>query len=488
MSSLPCSCWRTPIVLSGALLLGFAASVQADPKPLSKEEQAKVDKAVEKAIAYLKKTQTAKGYWPGQQFWEKNYPVGHSALPAYALLEAGVPGNDPVIERAAKYLRKTILDNDRTYELSLGILFFDRLGNRKDKKLIQTLALRLIAGQHRTGGWSYYCPAPDPLGARDARVNRPDDGKGHTFRIYHCPLLKSEDEEQLMSLLGDLSKRLEAGEKPSAKLIKKLDVARQLQYLSVFQDRRSLWREPPPNPRVQRVAYGTTDNTNTQFAMLALWVAQRHGVPVRPTFDLMVERFLRSQRPDGKWVYDAVDQPSPGRSMICVGLLGLAIGRGLKLSHTGAFSLEDYNLHILKGLAALYQKVGFPTGQMEKPVPHEFVYFLWSLERVGMLYNLSTIGDKDWYRWGVEDFVTNQKEAGDWGAATAKNPGEYGSYGSALNTAFALLFLKRSHPMKDLTPKLPFAGKQLNEGLARLLPSEIPSNRSANPPSRNKEP
>jgi hypothetical protein len=44
------------VFLACAILLGFAASASADPKPLSKEEQAKVDKAIDRAVAYLKGT------------------------------------------------------------------------------------------------------------------------------------------------------------------------------------------------------------------------------------------------------------------------------------------------------------------------------------------------------------------------------------------------------------------------------------------------
>src|SRR5262249_39207659 len=48
---------------------------------------------------------------------------------------------------------------------------------------------------------------------------------------------------------------------------------------------------------------GTSDNSNTQFAILALWVAQRHGVPMERTLKLMVQRFRQSQNADGSWGY-----------------------------------------------------------------------------------------------------------------------------------------------------------------------------------------
>jgi hypothetical protein len=442
-----------------------------DPKPLSKEEQAKVDKAIEKAVAYLKREQTEESGWPG--FFGKLYPLGNSLLITYALLEADVPRDDPVIQKTAKYIRDRLGDNDRTYELSLGILFLDRLGNPADKELIQTLALRLIAGQHSTGGWSYFCPAAKPLGIRDGRSNRSPSVKGVKLGPTHiCPLLKLEDQERMLSILGELSKRIEAGEKPTGKLIKKLELPRSLQYMTVFKDRTKLaWREPDCTRSPQTLDYGATDNSNTQFAMLALWVAQRYGIPVIPTFDILQARFDRSHRSDGGWGYGFGDGVHSA-SMTCAGLFALGIGRGMKLSRTSKSTGIADDLHILAGLAAIYQDIGTPAGQVRTSVPHSDVYFLWSLERLGMLYDLPTIGDKDWYRWGVEDLVINQLEDGSWGRATAKNAlqqAAYGGYGNALNTAFALLFLKRSHPMKDLTPKLAVNAKELNQGIARVL-------------------
>jgi len=145
-------------LLSCSILLGHATSVWADPKPLSKEEQAKVDEAIDKGVAFLKKVQTKEGDFGWKMYNLNMYEVGQCALPAYALLESGVPADDPVIQKAAAFLRPRVLVNTHTYELPLAILFFDRLGDPKDKKLIQMCALRLIAGQHRTGGWAYRCP------------------------------------------------------------------------------------------------------------------------------------------------------------------------------------------------------------------------------------------------------------------------------------------------------------------------------------------
>jgi len=71
-------------------------------------------------------------------------------------------------------------------------------------------------------------------------------------------------------------------------------------------------------------------------------------------------------------------------------------------------------------------------------------YFLWSLERVGMVYGLKTIGKNDWYEWGADLILKRQLPGGGW----------RGNYEEPVDTCFALLFLKRSNLASDLTAKL----------------------------------
>ncbi len=461
-------------LLSCAVLLGLTATAIADPKPLSKEEQAKVDKAINKAVAYLKRTQTKQGNWPTH--YKNRYLVGECALPAYALLEAGLPADDPVIQKAAAFIRPKALKTDGTYELSLAVLFLDRLGDPKDKKLIQSLALRLIAGQHYTGGWS-----------------------------YRCPSMKADQEADLLKALEEWSKRMKEGGKSTKEALKDVEVPRRMKTLAVFKNLEKFnWldRPSPKGSKESLPLIGMTDNSNTQFGLLALWVAQRHGIPTEPSFRLLVERFERSQSLDDEWNYDYPRSGEGGLGwlregypcMTCVGLLGLAIGRGLKLPTPGSPPSRQDDPRVLAALATLYSAIGVPTGRMDKPVPTQDVYFLWSLERVGMLFNLPTLGDKEWYRWGAEVLVTNQFTTGEW---DNMNDGEVtrtkvfklrlaNAYGPLLHTAFALLFLKRSHPMKDLTPKLPFTANELNQGIARLRPRDPPLKRSITPSHSSK--
>src|SRR5262249_34494569 len=71
-------------------------------------------------------------------------------------------------------------------------------------------------------------------------------------------------------------------------------------------------------------------------------------------------------------------------------------------------------------------------------------YLLWSVERVGVAYDLTTIGGNDWYRWGSAILLAAQRADGGW----------QGKFGTDIDTSFALLFLRRANLSRDLTAHL----------------------------------
>ena len=278
-----------------------------------------------------------------------------------------------------------------------------------------------------------------------------------------------------------------------------LEVPPSLRILTIFQDpKKNAWAEQgAKNEKETQLLLHATDNSNTQFAMLGLWAAQRHGVPMEPTFRIMVERFERSQVANGWWAYHfdhkgdlAYVKRFP--SMICVGLLGLGIGRGLKLPTPGASRAPKEDLRILKGLAALSQDLGVAAGRPEDPLTKRGSYYLWSVERVAMLYDLPMIGDKDWYKWGTGILIAAQGSRGEWNNVLVNGKNFGGGRGISTmvvaDTSFALLFLKRSHPLKELTAKLPFKARELNQGIARLLNGAPPLEPSTTTPSLGDKP
>jgi hypothetical protein len=230
-----------------------------------------------------------------------------------------------------------------------------------------------------------------------------------------------------------------------------------------------------------------SDNSNTQFATLALWVARRYGLPVEEALKRVATRFRNSQHSDGGWGYFDPSMRVRGMtgrstaSMTCAGLLALAVADGeasekKQERKPGAKPPRDIgkDSQVRKGLLALSTTIG--RRPSDGPVGGRTYYFLWSLERVAVALDLKTIGKQDWYDWGAEILLNNQQDDGSW-------RGSYGDCGA--DTCFALLFLKRANLVPDLTTQL--TGRiqdpvtrvlkrgELSEGIALDKNASLPS-------------
>jgi hypothetical protein len=402
--------------------------IQVLKKEIAGVDQEKINAAIDKGSVFLKKTQNAEGSWGGRGF-----PVGYGSLAGLTLLECHTPANDPSVQRTAGYVRSNLANLEKTYEISLAILFLDRLGEARDRPLIQALALRLLAGQLLDGGWE-----------------------------YECPSLQTQEMQQLLAFLQSHKSRIKKGLAPAA-------LGPNLRNLPVVQNLGKL--------KGQHVlGESRSDNSNTQFALLALWAARRHGVPTEQALLAAYDRFVLTQCSDGGWEYFAksINARAPGspltanasstNTMTCVGLLALAMGHGVSPELDGAKSKDGNepvikpalgDAKIRKALAALGRHIGHPVdaGKL-RSLPVENLYFLWSVERVAMLFDVDTVDGKDWYGWGAQSLLRQQGPDGRWGSAF------YAGHDPMVNTCFALLFLRRSNLVQDLTVTL-----RLNSGI-----------------------
>jgi hypothetical protein len=211
---------------------------------------------------------------------------------------------------------------------------------------------------------------------------------------------------------------------------------------------------PGKEPKVDTKNKLVDDNSNTQFAILGLWTARKHGVSMDRTLVLVERRFRASQNADGSWGYHL-----PGHemadSMTCTGLLGMALAMGADLQLQGQAAgqaLTDPT--VKKGMDYLSLSIGkMPVpmlvkgkklgGHLVGADARGDLYYLWSVERVAVAYGLPKIGQKDWYRWGAGVIVASQFVDGSW---RERYPG-------IPDTSFALLFLVRANPLRDI-PRL----------------------------------
>jgi predicted Zn finger-like uncharacterized protein len=401
---------------------------------LGRGQQKQVDQAVNFGVAYLRSTQNGDGTWTGANDTLPSNPAGMTALVGLTLLECGAKKNDPAVQKVAAYLRRREQSADkiaRTYEIALAILFFDRIHDAQDQSTIPRLALRLVAGQNPSGGWTYVCP------------------------------VLSDDENRLLAQLLDQSKPQFSAETTASKLqLEPVDPSKLrldgAAAVPATLANLAVWRADT-DPGGQWVS----DNSNTQFAILGLWAAKSQGLPLQRSLALLVKRFDKAQNADGSWGYQITGPGAAGTpAMTCAGLLGLAVGQGLVNEVRTKAKVAPRVAHkdpaIQKGLQYLAAQLANPHNPWENAsgAPQAPLYYTWSVERVGVIYGLARIGGKDWYGWGAEKLVANQRIEGDKGHW---DDGGYYAQHPVINTCFALLFLKQANLAKDLTAKLQLA-------------------------------
>ncbi len=303
-----------------------------------------------------------------------------------------MPPDDPCIKKAAAYIRKRTIAERYVYGLSLSLIFLERLGHPEDMPLIDGAALRLIAAQSKQGGWAYYKQNPAPF--------------------------EEKLVEQLKRYVSSMPKDL--GKPP--------------------EDRKPRHPNDVPEQVFQTAVTAILDNnphngSTTQFAMLALWVARRHGVPTDRTFQLLERAVRASQNKDGGWAYGNAREEGSTPAMTCMGLLGLAIAHGSKKRPENEL-LKDRA--ITAGIDYLEKAI---DGKRMKR--GNFYYFLFSLERMAVVYHLKKIGKHDWYLWGAKQLVDRQSPNGNWNGKWRD-----------CDTCFALLFLRKANVARDLTQEL----------------------------------
>jgi hypothetical protein len=215
-----------------------------------------------------------------------------------------------------------------------------------------------------------------------------------------------------------------------------------------------------------RQAQGRGDNSNTQFALLGLHEAAKVGIEVpEPIWRRSGLHFTNTQLPDGSWGYSYhVGQKRLRNrrlngygSMTTAALASLYIcGQelfvgGRKILVNGAWpSCGKYQQNIVLAKGLEWMTRNFSVKENPGRGQGWLYYYLYGLERVGMISGQRTFGPHDWYRKGAAFLVANQNQRG-WGRVRRRG---------VPDTAFALLFLaKGNRPV--LFQKVKWSG-QLN--------------------------
>jgi hypothetical protein len=197
-------------------------------------------------------------------------------------------------------------------------------------------------------------------------------------------------------------------------------------------------------------ARGRADNSNTQFAMLALHEAERAGVKVSDqTWQLALNYWTQPgmQGPTGGYGYER-GHPESG-SMTCAAISSLIIARDRL--HTGDAKVTDGRIeccgnqtpddpldNALTWMGRHFSVVRNPSSEPGGSV-NWLLYYLYGMERVGRMSGQRFLGEHDWYREGSEHLVEMQKGTlnNSWqGVGFVEND-------PVIATSLALLFLSK---------------------------------------------
>ena len=366
--------------------------------------RSRVKKAIERGVDHLRTLQAPDGTWGSPADAQA---MGHTALPLLTMLKAGVSREDEHVQRA-----------------------FAALGKMKLSK-VYSVGLLLMAIQ------AGYQPKLDTLDT-DVGTER------------HKRLRPKEIRKRLSK--ADL-KTMQAG----------------VAYLLEAQNASGLWHYDLP---AQAKATGR-DLSNSQYALLGLRAAMDSGIAVpaaawrdalkgllthqdpngprttllesqvrdgyvfRSKVPAEIRGFHYSARrkhgPKGEntlWVHPATGSMTTA-GVACVSICTEGLWRSRRFKGAARRKAADA---IRDGTAWIHAHFSV-TANPEHPNKRHHFYYLYGLERMGMLIGRRWIGQYDWYKLGADLLLEQEGAAGGWGRA--------------VQTSFAILFLKRATRATD---------------------------------------
>ena len=204
-------------------------------------------------------------------------------------------------------------------------------------------------------------------------------------------------------------------------------------------------KQSPSSRRRSRSRPAPRDSSSTQFALLGLWAASRHGFDPNEPLRAIDQHFRGSPNNDGRWGYTPGDESR--NAMTCAGLMGLAIAAARP-------ELAERQTARARGAALVADPV---FAQALKAVSRDArgldrgsdIYYLWSLERVSVALGLRDLDGFDWYAAGARELLRRQRRGGEW-------PEE--GWGTLPNTCLALLFLRKANLAFELDRVLKLPG------------------------------
>jgi hypothetical protein len=295
----------------------------------------------------------------------------------WTYIHGGIPESDPEFQALLRAVLERPLE--RTYNVALTAMSLEELDRQKYQKRIAQCAQHLVDNQCANGQWGYGDPS---IFAADLNV----------------PPLP-----------------------PKAKGVRKVTITRK--------------RDGP----------AAGDNSNSQYAMLGLRACSDAGIVLpSATIELAAKWWRESQSrvstvkapalaPEG-WCYGKHDH-KPYGSMTVGGIASLVIcdylqGKDFKKDREIANGME----WLAKNFSVTCNPGPYEHAGMLENSQHSYLYYMYGLERAGILYGTEQIGTQFWFAKGMQVLIDSQRPDGSW----------RGGGNELHDTCFAILFLRKA--------------------------------------------
>jgi len=187
------------------------------------------------------------------------------------------------------------------------------------------------------------------------------------------------------------------------------------------------------------------DNSNSQYALLGLRAAMDCSIEFPEEVLKRARAWWESaQGADGGWGYKATGIGPEKGSMTAAGVAAVAICD----HYLGKDSKAD--LDLVRGVRWLGKNFSvegnpFIGSRGEGPLAIHHYYYLYGLERAGILAGTEEFGNHPWYAEGARYLLAEQKPNGSWTSSE-----ESRAESARIRTCFAILFLRRAtDPLGD---------------------------------------
>jgi hypothetical protein len=407
--------------------------------PPNEVDQIKVDLAIEKGIKYLKANNAS--HLASHEHVKRK--MSNRELVLFTYVHSDVPETDPDFKTLFDDMMKDQLE--ATYCVALQAMVLEEVERVKYQKRIAQCAKFLVDNQGPQGYWSYGSPS---IYVEDI-----------TYEMPKRKDVKTGGGEDKPGGVREFNLPTANGPKIKPTVKNKINIKK------------------------DRDGEGH-DNSNTQYAALGMracydsgciiedkvidlaikWLKDCQKKPTGPEEELVEGGVNGPDKPGAKpgvasgpggatvggpsmvmkkaapagWCYsDHADHEAYG-SMSAGAVGSLAIWDYIKDNDEGKKRTWKNDKNVLQGLVWLgknfsvtYNPGPYEHAKMEKDSKNQYLYYMYALERAGMLYGTEIMGPHKWYPEGAKVLIETQAANGSWGAGT-------------VDTCFAILFLKRA--------------------------------------------